>query len=108
MMQHSPTLRNANRSLMMQHLASLVLLRDQARALNVIHNDPKLKDSKPPFFDLAIWSIPVLEFMGDVVWQKFRIVQLECSRRHIMFQCSNSSLDLKESAELSNSGRART
>jgi arsenite-transporting ATPase len=46
--------------------------KDQARALDIIHNDPELKDLRTieaPLFDLEIRGVPALQFMGDVVWQ---------------------------------------
>jgi arsenite-transporting ATPase len=48
------------------------VLQDQARALDIIHNDPELKDLRTieaPLFDLEIRGVPALQFMGDVVWQ---------------------------------------
>ncbi len=51
---------------------SSYFLQDQKRALDLIHEDPDLKDLttiEAPLFDLEIRGVPALQFMGDVVWR---------------------------------------
>ncbi|KAL6494261.1 ATPase get3b [Orobanche gracilis] len=45
---------------------------DQARALNMIQDDPELSDLtmiQAPLVDVEIRGVPALQFLGDIVWK---------------------------------------